>query len=116
MVNDAEPVTPLLADEDVFRDRQLRKQGELLVDDLNAVLLGLARRRPAHRRAVEDHLALIRRVGARDDLDQGGLAGAVFADQPVNLARPDLRLTPLNACTPGKLFEIPVSLSMPRRT
>ena len=81
MVDDAEPVAPLMADENVFRHRQLRKQGEFLVDDLNAVSLGLARRRPASRRAVEDHLALIRGVGARDDLDQGGFAGAVLAEQ-----------------------------------
>ena len=81
MVDDAEPVTPLMADENVLRHRQLRKQGELLVDDVNAVPLGLARRRPASRRAVEDHLALIRRVGARDDLDQSGLAGAVLSEK-----------------------------------
>ena len=53
MVDSAEPVAPLMADEDVLRDGQLRKQHEFLVDDVDAVLFRLARRRPAGRRAVE---------------------------------------------------------------
>ena len=114
MVDDAEPVAPLMADEDVLRDGQLRKQHELLIDDVDAVPFRLARRRPADRRAVEGHLALIRRVGARNDLDQGGFAGAVLAEQPVNFSRPDLQADAAQRLHAGEAFRNALSLSMPR--
>ena len=40
--------------------------------------------------AVEDDAAAGRRLHARQDLEQGRLAGAVFAKQAENLAAPDL--------------------------
>ena len=42
-------------------------------------------------RAVQQHLAGIRLVDAADDLAQGRLAGAVLAQQGVDLAAPDIR-------------------------
>src|SRR6516164_4001968 len=91
MVHHAEPVAWLMADEDVLRNGQLRKQGKLLIDDVNTMLLGLARRGPVRRRIGEAYLARVRRIGSGDDLDQGRLAGAVLANQSVNLSGPDLK-------------------------
>ena len=86
VVDQAESVAPLVAEEDVLGDGQLRKQRELLVDHVDAGEFCLARRRPAHGLTGEDHLALVGRKRAGDDLDQGGLAGAVLAEQAVDLA------------------------------
>ena len=42
-----------------------------------------------HRPAVDADLAPVRPVEAVEDAHQGGLAGAVLADDPVNRAAPD---------------------------
>src|ERR1700750_1438800 len=91
MVHHAEPVAALMADEDVLRNGQLREQGKFLIDDVNTMLLGLARRGPLRRRIGEAYLARVRPIGCSDDLYQVRLAGAVLAKQSVNLAGPDLK-------------------------
>src|SRR5207244_408985 len=45
--------------------------------------------------AVDPDRAAIGGERAREDLDQGGLAGAVVADQAVHLARVDLEVCPV---------------------
>ena len=57
MVDGAARTAPLMADEDVLRDRQFGKENELLIDDVDAAALGVARRRPADGGAVEVDLA-----------------------------------------------------------
>ena len=48
--------------------------------------------RELHRLAAQHDLALVRRVDAGEDLHQRALAGAVLADQPVDLARQQLEI------------------------
>ena len=64
------------------------------------------------RRTVHlDRLALPAQVAgiglqhAIDDLDQGGLAGAVLAEQGVDLARPDVEIDPGIGETAGELLD-----------
>jgi hypothetical protein len=52
----------------------------------DAAIEGVARRAQADGLAAQNHLALIVGVHAGDDLHQRALAGAVFADQGVDLA------------------------------
>src|SRR4051794_4160223 len=68
---------------------ELEHETEVLVDEAQAVGDGVAER---ERHAVELGAAAgIRRVIARERLDQRRLAGAVLADQRMDLARPDLK-------------------------
>ena len=60
---------------------------QFLVDDRDAVLLGVAWVAQRQAAAFEKHLALVVRVDAAEDLHQGGFAGAVLADQRVDFAR-----------------------------
>ena len=67
---------------------------------------GEAKARPA---AVEPKLALVVGMHAGDDLHQRALAGAVLADEPMDLAGGSAKSTSLSAATPPKDFVIPVS-------
>ena len=64
------------------------------------------------RPAVPEHLALVGVQHAVDDLDQRALAGAVLAQQRVDLARRHAEARrPSLATTPGKRLVIPRSSS-----
>jgi hypothetical protein len=76
-----------VADEDVLRDRQVREQPRLLVDDRDAQPAGLRRPVQLDRRPVQEDRAAVRLVDPGEDLDQGALARAVLAHQGVDLAR-----------------------------
>src|SRR5690606_559675 len=65
-------------------------QAEVLVHRLDAERLGVRRALEAHRRAVEPDLPRRGLERARNDLDQGRLAGAVVAEQADHLARAHL--------------------------
>ena len=80
----------LAAEEDVLGHRAVGHQVDLLVDRADAGRLRLLRRGELDGLAVEQDLAGILPVIAGQDLDQGRLAGAVLADQRMNLARLDL--------------------------
>src|SRR3569833_1355027 len=82
--------TPLVAQEDVLRDRQVRHQRELLVDDHDADVLAVADAAELRDLAVEDDLAVIAagRVDAGQDLHQRRLPGAVLAADGVDLTAP----------------------------
>ena len=60
---------------------------EVLVDGLDPERTGLARGRDRHGVPVEEQLARVGVEDARDDLDQGRLAGAVVPDDRVHLVR-----------------------------
>ena len=92
----------LAAQEDVLVDRELRHQVELLVDHGDAASLGLARVAEGRRLPVEQHLALELGVDAAHDPHERGLAGAVLADEPVDLPDVDVERHVLEATTPGK--------------
>ena len=51
--------------------------------------------------AVEQDLALVGRGQPVEDVHQGGLAGAVLAEQGVDLAGPDVEVDASLATTPG---------------
>jgi hypothetical protein len=78
----------LVAEEDVLRDRELRAQGQLLVDDHDAAVLAVADRRERAHRALERDLAVVAavRVHPRQHLHQRGLARAVLPADGVDLA------------------------------
>ena len=78
----------LAAEEDVGGDGHLGDEVQLLVDDPDTGILGLARARERHGAAVEDDLALVVGDRAGEDLHQRALARAVLAAERVDLARP----------------------------
>ena len=92
------PPGPLLAEHDVGLDRQVRGDRQLLVDHRHA-----ARRAPraglAGRRARRPSVIVpaVGPIGAAQDLHQRALAGAVLADQGVDLARLQRRARPRRA-------------------
>src|SRR5215813_9022498 len=71
----------LAPEKDVLGHRQLRHEVQLLMDDGDAVPLGLARRMDCDGRAVDDDLALILADGPAQHLHQGRFAGAVLAEE-----------------------------------
>ena len=75
--------------ENVIRDRQLFDNVQLLVHAGDARLAGLDGVVENDLLAVHIDLPLLRSVNAGEHLDQGGFAGAIFADQAVDLSRPD---------------------------
>ena len=87
-----DPALDFAAQEDVFGDGQVGDLVELLVDGGDAGDLRLAGRGEVDRLALEDHLAGVALVDAGQDLHQGGLAGAVLADQGVDLALADVEV------------------------
>ena len=85
LVEDLEPVG-LAAEVHVLDDVEVVAEGEILVDDLDPEPRRVLRAVDVHLLALEDDLAAVGRVGARDALDQRRLAGAVVADERHHLA------------------------------
>ena len=79
-----------VADEDVLGHAQIGEDQRLLVDGGDAEPLGVGGVAGRHGRAVDQDLALVRRVDAGHHLDQRRLAGPVLAHQRVDLAPPQL--------------------------
>ena len=77
----------LLAEEDVLGDGQDGDEHEVLVDHADAAGDGVGRAGDPDRRPVEEDLALVGRGQPVQDVHQGRLAGAVLAEQGVDLAR-----------------------------
>ena len=80
----------LAAEVDVLGDGELGDQVELLVDDGDAVALGVARAVQHERLAVEDSSPRVVRVRAAEDLHQRALARPVLADDGVDLSGGDV--------------------------
>ena len=78
----------LVAEEDVFGDRQHRHQGKLLVDDDDAAAFAVVDAAEVALLTLVDDSAIIGavRINPRQHLHQGGFAGAVFPDNGVDLA------------------------------
>ena len=89
-VEDPEPAGRGVADEHVLGDGQVREEARLLVDDGDAEGAGVGGAVDLGRLAVERDRAAVGLVDAGQDLDQRALAGAVLADQGVDLARDEV--------------------------
>src|SRR5277367_5846685 len=75
-----------VAHEDVFRDGQLGKQQQLLIDRRHAGASRVLRQIELSLDAIDQDPATVGWKHARYDLDQRRLARAVLAEQRVNLA------------------------------
>jgi len=73
---------------DVLRHRERLEQGEVLEHHADAQLAGARRRGDGHRPAAEQDFTGIRLQRAIDDLYESGFAGAVLAQQGMDLPRP----------------------------
>jgi hypothetical protein len=89
------------AEEDVAGDVEAGDQVQLLVDHRDAERLGRPGGRGSRQAAPELDRPLVGLDDAVEDLHQGGLAGAVLADQGVDLAGAISRATSWRAWTPG---------------
>jgi hypothetical protein len=108
-VDAAEALARQLAQIDVLGHRHFLREAQFLVDEHDALGLGL--QRPLHHgpraRSTID-AALVGLVDAAQHLHQRRFAGAVLAHQGVNLARQDREAdTPSSARTPGKVLTMP---------
>ena len=74
------------AEHDVLGHGEHRHQLEVLVDHPDAARDGVAGVAQVHRLALDDDLALVGRVEPEQHLHERALAGAVLAEQPVDLA------------------------------
>ena len=99
---DEEPRARLAADEHVLGDRHVGGEGEFLVDGDDAGALGVVGRREGDRLAEELDLARVGAVRAGQDLEQRRLAGAVLAEQGVDLGRPDFEMDVLERLHAGE--------------
>ena len=96
------PFRAVVAEHDVLGDRERADEAEVLVHHADAFVERVARRVEVHRLAVEEDLALVRPVEAREDVGEGRLAGAVLAEQRVHLARaPPRSARPRSRRRPG---------------
>ena len=77
------------AEEDVLGDVEPVDEREILVDDADAAVAGLAGARQPHDLAADEQLPLVGLEGAAQDLDQRRLAGAVVPDERHRLAAKD---------------------------
>ena len=70
----------------------------------------ILRRLEDHLFAVQQDLALVGPVEAVEDVHQGGLAGAVLAEQGVYLAPPEVQVDAVVRNDPGKPLRDPAKL------
>ncbi len=82
----------LVAEEEVGDDVEVVAQRQVLVDDGDAEFLGVVRPVDLHRLALPLDGALVDGMHPGDGLDQGGLAGAVVADEGDDLTGADLQV------------------------
>src|SRR4029077_8414945 len=84
--HDAEAVDRLPAEKHVLGDGELRRDRKLLVHHADAGGEGIARGAEMRWASVDAHFALIAGMHAGYDLHERALAGAVLADETVDLA------------------------------
>ena len=97
---------PLVAEEDVLRNGEIRDQGEFLVDDDDPELFAIENALESAFRAFVVNGARIVpvRVNPTQDLHQRGLAGAVLAYESVDFVAAHFQADPSRAFTPVKVF------------
>jgi hypothetical protein len=75
----------------------------LLVDGADAELLRMGRALGVHGLAVQEDVASIPAIGAREALDESGLAGPVLAEEGVDLAGRELEAHAIKGERAGNL-------------
>jgi hypothetical protein len=100
----------LATEEDVLLHRQLGHQAEFLEHGADAELARLVRGQAAHGLSLIGVAAAIGAQDARDDVDDGRLAGAVLAEENVDLAGRDLQIHPVERAHPGEGLHDPLKL------
>ena len=100
-VQEYPPRHRLLAEQDVLGHRQHRHQHEVLVDHADAAPDGVVRAGDLDCLAVEQDLAGIGHGQAVEDVHEGALAGAVLAEQGVDLPLADLEVDAVVGHDPG---------------
>ena len=89
---------------DVLRDRQIGKQGGLLVNAGDAKFVRRGRGKFFDALTVDLNGAAIGLVRAGDDLDERGLARAVLAEERVNFPCPQIKRHPLQSPHRAEVF------------
>src|SRR5262249_43865798 len=100
----------LAPDEDVFSDRQVRREAQFLMHEADAERLGLCRVLRIDLAPVEDDLAAVLPHDSGEDLHQRGFARAVFANQRMNLAPPRREVHPGERPRSGEGLRYPAHL------
>ncbi|MNC42983.1 hypothetical protein D3C75_918200 [compost metagenome] len=100
----------LAAEEDVGGNRQLRQQVQLLVDDADPLILGVARSLEVDRLTAVADAARIGLIDAGQHLHQGGFAGAIFTEQGHHLARIDSQARFVEGAHTGESLDDPGEL------
>ena len=77
----------IAGDDHVAQNREVGEQADILERAADAQLRHPMGRAAGDIRAVEDDLAAVRRVNAGDVVEDGGLTGAIGADEAMNLSR-----------------------------
>src|SRR5690606_14781352 len=95
----------LVTEEDVLGDRQAVDDVELLVHRRDTELEGGGRRVDGDDLAVPPDLPGVRLVRTGQDLDEGGLAGAVLPEQAVHLAGTDLEVHAVEGLGAGEVLD-----------
>src|SRR5262245_10698341 len=99
-----------MADEDVFRDRQIRSKTQFLVYQADPECLSTGRIVRADCFAIETDLACVFRFGACENLHKGGFTGSVFTDKSMNLPTADAKIYSGEGLHTGKGFGYPSHL------
>ena len=94
--------TGFAANEHVLGDRHVRSEGELLVDRDDAGALGVVGRRKSDRLAEQLDFARIGALRAGENLEQRRLAGAVLAQERMDLRRSHFEMDVLKRKHAGK--------------
>ena len=90
------------AEEQVAGDVQCRRDGEGLVDGLDAGVAGVHRGLEVRRLPVQEDLAGVHGQGSGQRLDQGGLPGPVVADDGQHLAGVQVEVDAIEADDPAE--------------
>ena len=109
-VDEATPPDRRRAKKDVFRDREMRNEVELLIDHADAERQRVARAPDLDSPSVDPNVAGVLRVGTAEDLHQRRLPCAVFAEQHVDGARLQRQVDAVERDDTGKCLTDPPHL------
>src|SRR5207237_5983003 len=97
-------VAAMLADQHVLQGAEVRHEANVLEVARNTVMHAPARGDPAHVHAVEQNLPGIDRIDSGDEIEHGGLAGAVGTDQSGAGAAPNREAELVDHAQPAEIL------------